>query len=123
MARDRFARTLRTARGAFALALLGLVGTALAQSTPEELAAGGAAAVVIAQRCNPANEEAVLRYARSEISRRMRAAFTTAEIDAALDGLRMKVNAFSVSSGSRRCEDLESMRAMARNWGFAQVLK
>ncbi len=123
MPRRQFDRTLRRVRGALCLVLLGASGGAFAQSTPEELAAGGAAAVVIAQRCNPANEEAVLRYARSEISRRMRAAFTPAEIEAALDGLRMKVNAFSVSSGARRCEDLESMRAMARNWGFAQVLR
>lgn len=89
--------------------------------TLEEATTGAAAVVIVAQKCYPQYvDEAVARV--NEMLDGFFSALLPGERAVAQDSARRKLRAMQISGGTYSCQDVEHLRNMARQWGFAHLI-
>ncbi|MCC5612598.1 hypothetical protein LC612_39365 [Nostoc sp. CHAB 5834] len=89
--------------------------------TAVEASTGAAAVAVVAWRCAPAQYEVIRDRAMLELASMLRE-FKASERDTVLDSANMKIQALSISSSSENCQQLVSLKTMAKQWGFGHLL-
>lgn len=86
--------------------------------TAEEVSTGAAAVAILAQKCSPQHYDALRTHALKQLENMLRE-FSPYERSVVADSAEMKIKALSISSQNVTCEQAENLRAMAKQWGFA----